>query len=156
MVWTNDPYSLDKKIVNMMNDNSITDLMISHGLDTYLEVSMTSNVIAAPVAALEQIFPDASLYADQPKPFERNPMGGIIAIAVCSVLLLLGVAAIVALFVANKKKARREAEAARTDAKLGGVEEAISATASAEDGIPVPPTSVIEPEESMPAHRPNN
>jgi hypothetical protein len=69
--------------------------MASNGIDSFLEGSMTANVVAAPVEKMVQVFPDAALYTNQMSPRStKSSKTVIIGLSIGGFLLLGGVAAI--------------------------------------------------------------
>ena len=104
VLWTSDPWAIQHKLRSMEDNSIMAQNMMDAGMESYLEWSMSTNILSAPIESMEKHFPDASLYADQTVPQSSN-VGAIVAIVVVGLLLVSGVAVAVFLFQRRKTSA---------------------------------------------------
>ena len=124
VVWTKDPFGLSDKMEGVVSSRALKEGMARKGVHGFLEGSMTTNIVSAPVERMVQVFPDAALYAHQtsPPPSDIKSSSNkfvIIGISIGSAMLLCGVAAVLALAYSLIKQAKEDK--AETQCREGAV-----------------------------------
>mmetsp|Transcript_16145 Transcript_16145/g.41249 ORF Transcript_16145/g.41249 Transcript_16145/m.41249 type:complete len:483 (+) Transcript_16145:94-1542(+) len=124
VVWSANPIAIDDRMDAVLEKSEMTGQMKAAGVSNYLGASMSTNILAAPVSAIQNIFPEAATLAakQQTSASRASSAAGTIALAVGCSLFAIGTVGVAAIFIHKRLAAKKEQERAMED-KLTSLED---------------------------------